>query len=197
MVTAQVRSTSISACTCPVGRYDVLNGDELGAIQPIWCWPSGLQNRYDIIEENIVALDEIKFLRCVTCPSCLNCSYNNYASRGGQPFYKANWSTYGARPAFNPVNPKGSLSMTRDVFGCPFEGACHAEIDTLNTTDGVCDFGYDGPLCSVCASGFVMHRSGCGICLNVGLTFAFFIVAVVAVIGIAVALHRNRQQLEL
>eukprot|EP01046_Picozoa_sp_COSAG06_P009966 COSAG06_NODE_533_length_14542_cov_17.021325_10_plen_685_part_00 len=127
---------------------------------------------------------------CVECPDCLDCS-------GGG----SDWSDikvkegYGLAAKSVPDRTHvGRLSGAEltylDVFKCPLEGACLADLtmaDILRGRNRACGTGYDGastsPLCAICDEGYTRRGRECLPCDEIqGGSIAIVVVMISALI---------------
>jgi hypothetical protein len=151
----------------------------------------------DTLVENAPSLTDVEAgARCITCPVCLDCDFDNYR---GQPFVAEDWVVYDPQTmlvsseAPTVVQYPGSLARShedipeplrtervRDVYGCPYEGACKLERSYRNETsykmrlDTACKIGFGDALCAVCERGYSRTKEGCSLCENVGSTMGSF-----------------------
>lgn len=176
----------------------------------------------DTLPENKVSLTDIEAGgRCVTCPACLVCDFDDHEYRG-QPFVAADWMVYTPQLELAEVSTlsstvvqyPGSLSRSmkdipvplrtervRDVYGCPYEGACKPERTYRNVTsyeldlEDNCETGFSDQLCAVCDSGYSRTKDGCSLCANVGATIGTYVaMLLVAFLVIICRRWKKRQQ---
>ena len=184
-------------CSCNEGWYDAASIE-------VRCWEMGLKDdvRSDMLNKkswlDIDMHNSLEGLNrvndwdstCVECPDCLDCS-------GGS----SDWSDIKIKEGYGLVAESvpnrthfGRLSGAEltylDVFKCPLEGACLADLtmaDILQGRNRACGTGYDGastsPLCATCDEGYTRRGRECSPCDEMqGGSIAIVVVMVLALI---------------
>ena len=136
----------------------------------------------------------------------------------GRPFVVAGWTMNDPAVVSVTLPPgESSLSMTtvqtrhcndddecapycgcqsRDVFRCPYDDACIAEVSFRNGSipGSVCNTGFRSYICATCEGGYIAGKTGCSKCGNVKATFVGLAAVVTLVCGIFYARKKRTQR---